>query len=127
MSELWQHLPGVADELCMIHSVCDTNVAHGGATMKLHTGNEALVRPSVGSWISYGLGTENDNLPSYITGNIDYRTARTQFNVGDPPADTVRWYLVRVDCPVGSWSSGGANECPEAKNCPNGGRDANLP
>ncbi|MFP6763999.1 MAG: DUF1501 domain-containing protein, partial [Planctomycetaceae bacterium] len=66
MSSLWQHLPAVADDLCLIHSVCDTNVAHGGATMKLHTGHEALVRPSLGSWISYGLGTENSNLPSFI-------------------------------------------------------------
>ncbi|MCP4189739.1 MAG: DUF1501 domain-containing protein [Planctomycetaceae bacterium] len=67
MSELWQHLPSIADELCMIHSVCETNVAHGGACMKLHTGAEANVRPSMGSWISYGLGTENQNLPSFIT------------------------------------------------------------
>ena len=66
MSSLWSHLPEVADDLCMIHSVCDTNVAHGGATMKLHTGHEALVRPSLGAWISYGLGTENRNLPSFI-------------------------------------------------------------
>ena len=67
MSELWQHLPEVADELCMIHSVCDTNVSHGGATMKLHCGDEVFVRPSMGSWVSYGLGTENSDLPSYIT------------------------------------------------------------
>ena len=66
MSELFQHLPAVADDLCMLHSVCETNVAHGGATMKLHTGDEVFVRPSMGSWISYGLGTENQNLPSYI-------------------------------------------------------------
>jgi hypothetical protein len=67
MSELWQHLPEVADELCMIHSMCDTNVSHGGACMKIHTGDEDQVRPSIGSWISYGLGTENENLPSFIT------------------------------------------------------------
>ena len=67
MSELWKHLPAVADELCMIHSVCETNVAHGGACMKLHTGDEAQLRPSLGSWVSYGLGTENQNLPSFIT------------------------------------------------------------
>jgi len=67
MSELWQHLPRVADELCMLHSLCDTNVSHGGATMKLHTGSEALVRPSMGSWVSYGLGTENQNLPGFVT------------------------------------------------------------
>ncbi|MDA0813089.1 MAG: DUF1501 domain-containing protein [Verrucomicrobia bacterium] len=67
MSELWQHLPEVADDLCMLHSVCETNVAHGGACMKLHTGDEALLRPSMGSWVSYGLGTENQNLPAFIT------------------------------------------------------------
>ena len=66
MSSLWQHLPKVADELCMVHSVCDTNVAHGGATMKLFTGSDLSVRPSLGSWISYGLGTEDADLPSYI-------------------------------------------------------------
>ncbi len=67
MSELWQHLPAVADELCFIRSLCETNVAHGGACMKLQTGDEAFLRPSVGSWISYGLGTENQNLPSFVT------------------------------------------------------------
>lgn len=67
MSELWDHLPKVSDELCMIHSMCETNVAHGGACMKMHTGDEALLRPSMGSWVSYGLGNENQNLPSFIT------------------------------------------------------------
>ncbi|HIE97073.1 MAG TPA: DUF1501 domain-containing protein [Planctomycetes bacterium] len=67
MSELWQYLPTVADELCMVHSLCETNVSHGGACMKLHTGDEAQLRPSIGSWVSYGLGTENQNLPSFIT------------------------------------------------------------
>ena len=67
MSELWQHLPAVADELCMVHSLCGQNVAHGGACMKLSTGSDSLLRPSMGSWVSYGLGTENQNLPSFIT------------------------------------------------------------
>ena len=67
MSQLWQHLPTVADDLCMMHSVCETNVSHGGACMKIHTGEEALVRPSMGAWVSYGLGTENQDLPSYLT------------------------------------------------------------
>lgn len=67
MSELWRHLPQVADELCMLHSVCETNVAHGGACMKMHTGFESVIAPSMGSWISYGLGSENQNLPGFIT------------------------------------------------------------
>lgn len=67
MSSLWQNLPEVADEICMLHGLCDTNVAHGGACMKLFTGSDSLIRPSMGSWISYGLGTANQNLPSFIT------------------------------------------------------------
>ena len=66
MSELWQHLPEVADELCMLQGLCDQNVAHGGACMKLFTGSDSLLRPSMGSWMSYGLGTENENLPSFV-------------------------------------------------------------
>jgi len=67
MSSLWKHLPSVADEICMLHSLCETNVAHGGACMKLHTGSESLLRPSVGAWMSYGLGSENQNLPAFVT------------------------------------------------------------
>ena len=67
MSELWQHLPKVADELCMIHSLCETNVSHGGACMKMHTGDEALLRPSMGAWVNYGLGSDNNNLPGFVT------------------------------------------------------------
>ena len=44
-----------------------TNPAHGGALLKLHTGSDTFVRPSMGSWITYGLGTENQNLPGFIT------------------------------------------------------------
>jgi hypothetical protein len=67
VSELFPAVAGCVDDICMIHSLCDTNVAHGGATMMMHTGSESLVRPSLGAWLSYGLGTENQNLPAYIT------------------------------------------------------------
>src|SRR5262249_44851643 len=40
---------------------------HGGALLELHTGSDTFVRPSMGSWITYGLGTENQNLPGFIT------------------------------------------------------------
>ena len=56
-----------ADELCVIRSMHGTNPAHGGASLKLHTGSDTQVRPSMGSWITYGLGTENENLPGFIT------------------------------------------------------------
>ncbi len=67
VSELFPHVAQHADDLCMIHSVHGTNPAHGGALLKLHTGSDNFVRPSIGSWVSYGLGTENSNLPAFVT------------------------------------------------------------
>ncbi len=59
--------PSCVDDLCIINSLHGTNPAHGGALLKLHTGSDNFVRPSMGSWITYGLGTENQNLPGFIT------------------------------------------------------------
>ncbi|MFN0053239.1 MAG: DUF1501 domain-containing protein, partial [Planctomycetales bacterium] len=67
VSELFPKLAERVDDLCMVHSVHGTNPAHGGAVLKLHTGSDNFVRPSIGSWVSYGLGTENSNLPAFIT------------------------------------------------------------
>ena len=67
VSELFPHLAKRVDDLCMVHSVYGTNPAHGGAMMKLHTGSDNFIRPSMGSWVSYGLGTDNDNLPAFVT------------------------------------------------------------
>src|SRR5262249_22228112 len=69
ISELFPLTGACADDLCFLKSVHGTNEAHGGALLKLHTGSDRFVRPSMGSWISYGLGTENQNLPSFITIN----------------------------------------------------------
>jgi hypothetical protein len=67
VSELFPHVAKHIDKLCILRSVHGTNPAHGGAALKLHTGTDQFVRPSFGSWISYGLGTENENLPAFIT------------------------------------------------------------
>lgn len=67
VSDLFPHLAQRVDDLCMIHSLHGTNPAHGGAVMKIHTGSDNFVRPSFGSWVSYGLGTENQNLPAFVT------------------------------------------------------------
>jgi hypothetical protein len=67
VSELFPHVARHVDDLCFIHSLHGTNPAHGGATLKLHTGSDNFVRPSMGSWVTYGLGTENHNLPGFIT------------------------------------------------------------
>ncbi|MFH6767496.1 DUF1501 domain-containing protein [Gaetbulibacter aquiaggeris] len=66
MSDLMPHMGQIADELCMINSMYTESVQHEPAQMFTHTGSEIPGRPTMGSWISYGLGSENDNLPSYI-------------------------------------------------------------
>ncbi|MBL9144808.1 MAG: DUF1501 domain-containing protein [Verrucomicrobiaceae bacterium] len=67
VSELFPNVATCIDELCVLRSVHGTNPAHGGALLKLHTGSDVQVRPSMGSWVIYGLGTENENLPGFIT------------------------------------------------------------
>ena len=67
VSDLFPHVRGRADDLCVIRSVHADNSAHGGALLQLHTGSDTFVRPSIGSWVTYGLGTENRNLPGFIT------------------------------------------------------------
>jgi hypothetical protein len=67
VSDLFPKVGAMVDDLCLLKSVHGTNEAHGGALLKLHTGSDTFVRPSMGSWINYGLGTENQNLPGFIT------------------------------------------------------------
>ena len=66
MSELLPNLATVADELCVIRSMFTTNPNHEQARSMFHQGSMILSRPSMGSWISYGLGTENKNLPAFM-------------------------------------------------------------
>jgi len=66
-SELFPHVNQHVDDLCFIHSLHTEGVAHGPATLFLHCGSTQFIRPSMGSWVSYGLGSENDNLPGFVT------------------------------------------------------------
>ena len=67
VSDLFPHVARHVDDLTFVKSMHGSNEAHGGAMLKVHTGSDTFVRPSMGSWISYGLGTENNNLPSFVT------------------------------------------------------------
>jgi hypothetical protein len=67
VSELFPHLAGCVDDLCFVHSMYGSNSRHGGALLELHTGSDTFVRPSIGSWVTYGLGSENRNLPGFVT------------------------------------------------------------
>ncbi len=67
MNELFPEIARHADKLCVIRSMHTEGNAHGEALLRLHTGTANLVRPSVGAWVSYGLGSENESLPAFIT------------------------------------------------------------
>ena len=67
VSDLFPHVGGVSDDLCFIKSMHSNNPAHTPATLELHTGSQTLMRPSVGAWVTYGLGSENEDLPGFVT------------------------------------------------------------
>jgi len=67
VSSLFPHVARHIDDLCILNSVHGTNAAHGGALLKLHTGSDNFIRPSMGAWVTYGLGSENQDLPGFVT------------------------------------------------------------
>ena len=66
MSELLPHTARMADELCVIRSLYTEAINHDPAMTMLQSGHQISGRPSMGAWVSYGLGSENDNLPSFV-------------------------------------------------------------
>ncbi|MEK0446125.1 MAG: hypothetical protein RLZZ399_1446 [Verrucomicrobiota bacterium] len=94
ISELFPHLQKVADEMCLVRSLHSEIPAHGPAYKYMNTGSAVLTRPSLGSWLLYGLGTENQNLPGFVALGGDpearqsaflpslYQGAKTEFKAG---------------------------------------------
>jgi hypothetical protein len=66
VGDLFPHMGGIVDDLCVIRSMTGDHNDHFQATMGVHTGSVTVKRPSIGSWVSYGMGTENRNLPSFV-------------------------------------------------------------
>lgn len=69
ISDLFPNLGGLADDLTLLRSMKAAIPAHAAATMHMHTGSFQFVRPSLGAWSFYGLGTMNENLPGFVTIN----------------------------------------------------------
>ena len=67
VSELWPNVARHIDDLCFIKSMHTKGTSHGQAVSMLHTGTDNLLRPSMGAWVSYGLGSENGDLPAFIS------------------------------------------------------------
>jgi hypothetical protein len=72
VSDLFPHLAQVADKMCVIRSMVGELPLHGQQNLLLHTGRIIGQAPSLGAWVSYGLGTENRNLPGYVLLNNDW-------------------------------------------------------
>lgn len=66
ISDLLPHFERVVDDVCVIRSMQTDQINHAPAQLLLHTGNQNLGYPAIGSWVTYGLGTENDRLPGFI-------------------------------------------------------------
>ncbi len=66
VSDLFPRIGSVIDDICVIRSMQNINGDHFGATIGIHTGSATFNRPSIGSWVSYGLGTVNQSLPAFM-------------------------------------------------------------
>ena len=105
VSELFPHLAACVDDLAVIRSVQSSRPSHQSAVLYLHTGHNDAGRPSCGSWVNYGLGSLNNNLPGFVvlsfggvppggmdnfsSGFLPANYQATIFNVEGPPIDNI--------------------------------------
>ncbi len=89
MSDAIPHLHGVADDLCIINSMTTDHFNHAPAELFVHTGFQQPGRPSFGAWTTYGLGSENQNLPGYvvlISSGVQPNGGKSSFDSGFIPS-----------------------------------------
>ncbi len=89
MSDALPHLQGVADDLCVIRSMHTDQFNHAPAELLLYTGSPRSGRPSMGTWVTYGLGTENENLPGFvvlISSGVQPNGGKSSFGSGFLPS-----------------------------------------
>ena len=66
VTELFPHVAACIDEICVIRSMYTDNPNHEPSLLMMNSGNMQPIRPSLGSWLTFGLGTENQNLPGFV-------------------------------------------------------------
>jgi hypothetical protein len=105
VSDLFPELAGVIDDVCVINSMTTDTSAHDKATLGMHTGSFATARPSVGSWVTYGLGTANRNLPGFVV-----------IAPAPPYAGTTTWGSDFLPgCYQGTWVVPGREPIPDVR------------
>ncbi len=89
LSDCLPNLQRVADKLCMVHSMNTDQFNHAPAELMIYTGSPRSGRPSFGSWVTYGLGSENENLPSFvvlISSGVQPNGGKSSFGSGFLPS-----------------------------------------
>ena len=89
VSDRLPHIAGIADELCFLRTVQTDQFNHGPAELMVHTGDARIGKPSIGSWATWGLGTENDDLPGFIvlmSGGRQPRAGKSLWSAGVLPS-----------------------------------------
>ena len=101
VSELFPHLGALADDLCVIRTLHTDILEHFQATLAMHTGSATVPMPSLGSWLSYGLGTRNSNLPPYVilAEHLPYAGAQV-WDCGFLPPDHQGVRILPGDTPI---------------------------
>jgi len=101
VSELFTHLGEHADDLCVLRTLHTDIVEHFQATLAMHTGSSTIPMPSLGSWLSYGLGSFNPNLPAYVVlaEHLPYAGAQV-WDAGFLPPEHQGVRLVPGDAPI---------------------------
>ncbi len=83
VSALFPHVAGCVDDIAMVRSMHTSHSNHYNATLGMHTGSFSFSRPSIGAWVSYGLGSENRNMPSFVVIAPQQTYAGTQVYASD--------------------------------------------
>jgi Protein of unknown function (DUF1501) len=89
MSDAVPHLHELADEMCMVHSMYTEQFNHAPAELLLYTGSPRSGRPAMGAWVTYGLGSENEDLPGYvvlISSGVQPNGGKSSFGSGFLPS-----------------------------------------
>lgn len=108
VSELFPHVAQQADNLCLLRSMCCDSFFHAQGTLEMMTGSGLFLRPHFGSWLTYGLGTENRNLPGFVVlgsvmGNVD---ANKVFSSAFLPAEYQGTQLPNLKEPIPNLRTG---------------------
>jgi Protein of unknown function (DUF1501) len=101
VSTLFPHTAACVDELCVIRSMVADDTNHPGGCLQMNTGERVFSRPSMGAWITYGLGTENRNLPGFIAlGPGPLIEGARQYGASFLPADYQGTFVSDFDQPI---------------------------